>query len=571
MGIKNMKTLSVKYLYIFFGLWAAFAPCPLQAQTADSSAQPASTFVPSPVTVSSLIDTVNGDLFRVHVVQSGHTLYSIARAYNVKLGDIVKNSQGDTVRIGETLYIPYKKRVKAEAPAADTFYMGERPAVFQPDSVPPAADTLGEALDSTATGRLVCLWGNDTIVWTDNPTGALWDSLFDRLSARESISVAILLPLYLNDTLDPPVRSYAYLPFLEGWLTAHGEQLQAPADSLSPAIHYRIWDVTDTPESVSQALNDPDLAQADFLMAAVYTKVFDTIRRYAQAHRLPLIHPLTEQDSTATGNPFYIQYMPSYSTQMAALNRFMQQEFNPEHYRYILFDDSTAFFRKRAQQLYGLLTADTTRSFDLWYYSLSPARMGQLEPVFDSLFAPQSAKPTVFIGCTDKEIALLNILIALRQSGGSTEKIFIGPSRWMSFTKIEPEYFRKLRLVCYQPFYWDKNEETSLDFERHYYEHFGVLPSDLAYKGYTCYRWFVDMLKTKTVTADPFGRNRWHIREQGGWENTRLFWLELKEHTFVLWPEPDATMEPEQESEVIPTTAPDIVPETSDTTSGFDM
>lgn len=556
-----MKTLSVKYLSLFFGLWAVFGPCPLQAQAPDETPKPASTFVPSPVAVSSLIDTVNGDLYRVHVVQSGHTLYSIARAYNVKLGDIVKNSQGDTVRIGETLYIPYKKRVKVEAPAADTFYIGERPAVFLPDSVPPVADTLGEALDSTETGRLVCLWGNDTIDWTHNPTEALWDSLFDRLSAQAQVSVAIFLPLYLNDTLDPPVRSYAYLPFLEGWLTAHGEQLQAPADSLSPAIRYRIWDVTDTPESVNRALNDPDLAQADFLIAAVYTKVFDTIRRYAQAHRLPLIHPLTEQDSTATGNPFYIQCMPSYGAQTAAMHRFLQREFKPGDYRYFLFDDSTAFFRKRARHLYDLMTADTTQSCDVLRYSFSPARMGQLEPVFDSLFAPRAARPTVFIGCTDKEIALLNILIALRQSGGSTEKIFIGPSRWMSFTKIEPEYFRKLRLICYQPFYWDKSGEASLDFERHYYEHFGVLPSDLAYKGYTCYRWFIDMLKTETVTADPFGRNRWHIREQGGWENTRLFWLELKEHTFVLWPDPEPAMESKPESEAIPTAPMD----------GFDM
>lgn len=558
-----MKTLFGKHLHWLCGLLAVGCLFPSQAQTPEENGQTATTFVPAPVTVSALIDTVDGDLYRVHVVQSGHTLYSIARAYNVKLTDIVKHSLGDTVRIGETLYIPYKRRTKAEAPATDTFYTGERPAVFQPlpDSMTLAADTL-PSFDSTESGRTICLWGNDTIDWTENPTGRLWDSLFSELRTKQSISVAILLPLYLNDTLDPPLRSYAYLPFLEGWVTAHGEELLKPADSALPIIRYRIWDVTDNPESVNAALNDPELKQADFLIAAVYTKVFDTIRRYAQAHRLPLVHPLTEQDSTAIGNPFYIQCMPAYETQTTAMSVFLKREFRPERYRYILFDDSTVFFRKRAQQLYARMTSDTTDHCDILHYSMSPARMGQFATVFDSLFAPRAARPTVFIGCTDKEIALLNVLIALRKSGGSTEKVFIGPSRWMSFTKIEPEYFKNLRLVCHQPFYWDKDGEVSLRFEKHYYEHFGVLPSDLAYKGYVCYQWFTDMLKQGRVSADPFGCNRWRKRETGGWENTRLFWLELKDHAFVLWPEPEEPEVSPTSSETIPEKDPATETET---------
>ncbi|MDE6516114.1 MAG: hypothetical protein K2L03_08770, partial [Bacteroidales bacterium] len=337
-----------------------------------------------------------------------------------------------------------------------------------------------------------------------------------------------------------------YLPFLEGWLTAYGERLMAPAnDSTMPEIRYRVWDVTDSPTSVDRALNDPALVQADFLIAAVYTKVFDTIRRFAEAHRLPLIHPLTEQDSMAVGNPFYIQCMPAYETQAAAMARFLKREFAPEKYRYVLFDDSSVFFRKRAQLLTERLNADTNAPCDLRYYSLSPARMGQLEAVFDTMFSVRAARPTVFIGCTDKEIALLNTLIALRKGKGTAEKIFIGPSRWMSFTKIEPEYFKKIRLICHQPFYWDKDGELSLRFERHYFQHFDVLPSDMAYKGYACFNWFAAMLCGGEVTADPFACNRWQTRGVEGWENTRLFFLELKDQAFALWPEPEPVKENE--------------------------
>ena len=560
---------SAKQVYGLLSLLWTLSLLPLRAQTPAEDVRPVSTFVPAPVTVSAEFDTLNGVLYRVHVVQGGHTLYSIARAYNVGRHEILKGSLGDTVRVGERLYIPCKDTLMpavdtvtpAEAatsePVADTAVL-ETPVdtLLLADSLDIATDSLLWP-DSTETATRLFIWGQDTLNLAETPTEMLWDSLFSVLKTKETVSVSILLPLYLNDTNEPP-RSYTYLPFLEGWLTAYGERLLAADDndSAMPEIRYRVWDVTDSPASVDQALNDPALAQADFLIAAVYTKVFDTIRRFAEAHRLPLIHPLTEQDSTAFGNPFFIQCMPAYETQADAMARFLKREFAPEKYRYVLFDDSTAFFRKRAQRLMDGLNADTNVACDLRYYSLSPARMGQLESVFDTMFPAKRAKPTVFIGCTDKEIALLNTLIALRKTPGTAEKIFIGPSRWMSFTKIEPEYFKQIRLICQQPFYWDKDSETSLRFERHYFEHFGVLPSDLAYKGYACFNWFAAMSRNGDVAADMSAGCRWQTRTAGGWGNTRLFFLELKGHAFELWPEP----EPEPMEETQPE-EPEMMPE----------
>lgn len=629
-----MKRLTLLKRSILWGLCAWGATQSGQGQTMERTTP--SAFMPSPVTVSSRIDTVADRVFRVHIVESGHTLYSIARTYQVGRGEIIKNSLGDTVRVGEVLYIPYG-RLQDVLPGLhpDSLYTGERPAalparppkaldsatavpaeskaepkaedepvaVAQPlfkdenhtdtsgytsavaEAVLPAetdatpdmpADTTDWMADSllsfadtialtdtfaftdsiaTSSAPLRFVWGQDTLVLADTTTAKVWYDLFQSLRGKDSLSVAMLLPLYLQDTSDTPVKSYAYLPFLEGWMTAHGEQqLNTSQDSLPFSIRYRVWDVTDKFESVDRALNDPDLQQADFLIAAVYTKVFDTIRRFAQSHCIPLLHPLTEQDSMAVGLPYFVQCLPAYETQAAAKAAFLLREFPPARYRYLIFDDSTAFFRKRANQLYDCLTADTTTEGHLYRYSFGAARLGQMKTAFDSLFSRGNACPTVFIGCSDKEIALLNVLIALRKSDSTaTGKIFIGPSNWMTFTKIEPEYFKNLRLICYQPFYWDKTGDASLQFERHYYRHFGVLPSDLAYKGYTCYRWFTEMLRNETVMADPFSRNRWRIRPTGGWANTRLFWLELIDHAFALWP----LAEPEDEETYVPNWLPE--------------
>ncbi|MDE5743237.1 MAG: LysM peptidoglycan-binding domain-containing protein, partial [Bacteroidales bacterium] len=235
-----MKTVFGKRIGGLFGLLWALSLFPLQAQTAEENVRPVSTFVPSPVTVSTEFDTLDGVIYRVHVVQSGHTLYSIARAYNVGRHEIVKQSQGDTVRIGERLHIPYMiapeptVQTVSAAPTADTAVeqtadtaVFETPAdsVWTTDSLDLEADSLlwGDSTDAAA--RLF-IWGQDTLDLTETPTETLWDSLFAALKAKETVSVSILLPLYLTDTNEPP-RSYTYLAFLEGWLTAYGERLMA--------------------------------------------------------------------------------------------------------------------------------------------------------------------------------------------------------------------------------------------------------------------------------------------------------------------------------------------------------
>ncbi|MDE6440268.1 MAG: LysM peptidoglycan-binding domain-containing protein, partial [Bacteroidales bacterium] len=210
-----MKTVFGKRIGGLLGLLWGLSLLSLQAQTVEENVQPVSSFVPSPVTVSAEFDTLEGVVYRVHVVQSGHTLYSIARAYDVARHEIVKQSLGDTVRIGERLYIPYMIAPEPTAPTepvvltADTVVkvqfadtVVEQPvpdtAVFETpadsvwgsDSLALEADSLlwGDSTDRTA--RLF-IWGQDTLDLSETPTETLWDSLFAALKAKETVSVYI--------------------------------------------------------------------------------------------------------------------------------------------------------------------------------------------------------------------------------------------------------------------------------------------------------------------------------------------------------------------------------------------
>lgn len=78
---------------------------------------------------STEVVTINGKRYYVHSVEQGQTLYSIARAYNVTVDDIIASNEGltaDTLRYGQSIYVPVvelskreQKRLKKESRSAD--------------------------------------------------------------------------------------------------------------------------------------------------------------------------------------------------------------------------------------------------------------------------------------------------------------------------------------------------------------------------------------------------------------------------------------------------------------------
>jgi len=78
-------------------------------------------FEPAPVSKSQIKETLNGKTYYLHTVTQGHTLFSIARAYEVTPREIADaNPQYpdliQVVRIGQVIRIPSAGAVKVEAP-----------------------------------------------------------------------------------------------------------------------------------------------------------------------------------------------------------------------------------------------------------------------------------------------------------------------------------------------------------------------------------------------------------------------------------------------------------------------
>ena len=255
-----------------------------------------SSFQPSSVTVSSYYDIYNSKYYRVHVVEKGHTLYSIARAYKCAVSDIIKKSpSGDnTISVGEPLLIPLfnKKQVSSLE------YYNVK------DTLAKHAKKEHEAVPLRCSLQIQ--------------------------QPKDIIDISLMLPLYTKDTSFPKKQFY-FLPMLQGLLIA----MEEINENIAPKINVNVFDLTENEDSWNEIKDNPKFLESDVILCAAYKNIFPRLDTFSRKNHVPLVHLHSERDSICLGNPYFIQLLPSLSTQIEILADFLVSNFN--HRNFIIF------------------------------------------------------------------------------------------------------------------------------------------------------------------------------------------------------------------------------------------
>ncbi len=231
-------------------LLASLSMAFLLALTIQGYAQtPSGTYQSSPVVISHTLDSVLGKAYFVHTVQKGHTLYSICKAYKVEADQILKDSPGNEVQLGEFLYIPFKESLVTGMGGFETF-QGKRPwavVFYERDHQGEASYATGmgdaneqkttrsqnraqarkerrkqkalaragkETQDTVAVSDSVLVANEADSLQTDFPIEEERVSHLRRKASQDRLQISLLLPLYSNRPESR--RAYIYLPFFEG-------------------------------------------------------------------------------------------------------------------------------------------------------------------------------------------------------------------------------------------------------------------------------------------------------------------------------------------------------------------
>ena len=79
---------------------------PVANDSKVSVVKPDATAARTPVEITSLIQTLNGQRYYAHIVQRGQTVYSITRAYGLKEYDAVVKKDIHFLEVGDTVWLP---------------------------------------------------------------------------------------------------------------------------------------------------------------------------------------------------------------------------------------------------------------------------------------------------------------------------------------------------------------------------------------------------------------------------------------------------------------------------------
>lgn len=457
-------------------------------------------------------EVVDGRKYYVHTVEKGQTLYAIAKAYDLTVNDVlVENPDAlNGIKPGQNLRIPFEKKVatKPLEVTKDTskFVLHKVESGQTLYSLAKKYNTTEQAiLDLNPEAKSGLKVGMELKIPVKNTSAvaiiplkpdsgnAKKDSVIAGVN-KEVYNIALMMPLQLwnVNNIEPddilatppkgefPDRPKAAAEFYEGALLA--------IDSMRKAgmrLNVWVYDVDDIDSGKSaKMLAQPEFKTMDLIIGPFTAGPFEEISAFAKANNIPIVSPVSGVNKVLFKNPTAVKALPSAITQMEFVAQHIHKERGNENILMI----SSGILREMkiaaafSNEMNRLRVADgkdsikSTRGF-------SGVEALLKKDVMNVIVIPSNSQAFV----TD----LLRSLHTLAEKYQIT---VYGMPQWMEFENLDAEYMQVLNLHFAAPYFVDyKSTHTQLFLTR-YRNAFGGDPTIYAFSGYDVTLFFLRQL-----------------------------------------------------------------------------
>ena len=476
-----------------------------------------------------------------HIVKKGETLFGLSRQYQVPIDEIAKvNSDVKSgLILNQVLLIPRDKlnsmNVALKSDSGSFIFHEVRPKEglysisrkygvsiqsieeFNKEILEnglkagsilriPKTNVVSNTTINTTTSK--DLNTNDLI--SDNndyTTPFVKCDTFDYKDSKQVFKISLLLPLLADaeekDSSDVNTenagvekitsRQHNFLDFYQGFLLA--------VDSLKReglSLNLSVYNTNKSLAESKKILNEKGLRESDLIIGPVYPELLEPFANYSRENRINIISPLSQNDALLKGNPYYFQINPSLLIQF---DEFASKiNFCTESNLMVIYEDDSlktdvnekykSFIEQRINQCEG---AESIHFKELKY---TPGGFAaEVKEKLNQSMTDQ--KENVFIIPSENEAFVsdfLSHLFALTTYYNYKVKVY-GFPRWQKFKNIPIEYFYKLNVHVFTPFFVDYNKrdvKLFVDDYRHFYR---SEPSQYSFQGYDIGLYFLKALK----------------------------------------------------------------------------
>lgn len=500
------------------------------------------TFAQTAITVSAEKVKVSGrgGVYYLHNIKKGETLYSLSKAYNVTIEEIVENNENamSGLKAGEVLYIPAKDNNKSvsEKSAADKSSTAKsnskrqkpkRHSVKWYEEIEDIAARYNVSKEDIMeynnlesprlTKRQVLL----IPVWKSNanktetlnqagtkpsekeePHGQLLfpaqDSAESASSAvpekeerekpvrhygKKDVEIALILPL----TAPSSGKGYnsQYFDFYTGALVAASDLREKGIN-----ITVNVYD-QNRYNTVGNIFLSSGFDKNQLVIGPVLSSALKEAADYAQRLGIPLVSPMDQNaEHYLNGNRYYIQAPAGNNEQIKNSVELLQNYCNDPQTDIMLVYQKGYEASDAVKEAREFLDSANARHSELSYNILEGRTINKkMITMMDTL-----KRHVVFVASNNEAFVndvVRNLHLCMNLKRDIT---LIGLSKWRSFETIEAEDFHKMNLHLSLPFYIDYQREQVKSFLFRYRALFNVEPTPYSFQGYDLTIYFVGLL-----------------------------------------------------------------------------
>lgn len=415
-----------------------------------------------------------------HEVKPKEGLYSISRKYGVSIQsieDLNKDILANGLKAGSVLKIEQNKNITADK-------------------------TQTEVNQNVVKVNNQTIQQNDTYIFPKVKCDT-----FNYKEFKRPFNISLLLPL-LPDIADRDSadiangvtnierissRQHNFLDFYQGFLLAV-DSLKREGLSINLSVFNTIKDLNES----KKILNDKALKESDLIIGPVYPELLEPFANYSRENRINIISPLSQNDALLKGNPYYFQINPSLPIQF---NEFASKvDFCTESNFMVIYEDdsSKVDINDNYKELISNRIKQCESSESIHFKELKYKPGGVTADVKEKLNQSMTdKKENIFIITSESEAFVsdfLSNLFALTTYYNYKVKVY-GFPRWQKFKNIPIEYFYRLNIHIFTPYFVDYTQRDVKFFVNDYRHFYRSEPSQYSFQGYDIGLYFLKALK----------------------------------------------------------------------------
>lgn len=449
----------------------------------------------------------NGQSFVVHNVQQGETIYALARHYQTSAGQIlaanpaINNGQ---ITIGQQLFIPFSG------------------TVVPPHNIAPQNTTTVNDNPYDTTNQQIAQNDTTTIV------------------KKNDVYISLMLPFFLDKNtqqsdegiINKPkeiyTHTYQFLEYYEGVLMA--------IDTLKSRGMNITLDVIES-NNDSTSINISKIkTNTNLIIGPVFPKTFPAVAGFAKRHSIPIISPLSTEETNAT-NPFVVQMNTPQKFRFKAMVDYIIQHNDHTHVCIVYNNES---LEKKSMNL--CKAAFNERKSDLESKHIS----------FEEIYFPSAGtagldralgkKENAIVVVLSKQQAFANNIVTKLYQASKSHKIELwGLPQWETYENLELDFLYDLKFKLVTSGEVDYTSPLANQFIKRYREKYGTEPTKFSFQGYDQMLYIVNQYATtadfindlvQDSTIDGLYNDFKFFRKDGATVNTASFIVEYDKATF---------------------------------------